>query len=308
MNVGIDPQTFGKVAVLLGGTAAEREISLQSGAAVLQALQQSGVDAHAIDAADAVLTQLQQGGFDRVFNVLHGRGGEDGIIQGALETLGLPYTGSNVLGSALGMDKLRSKALWRGLGLPVAASRVLGADHDAAAVVAELGLPLIIKPSREGSSLGMSKVDSADQLAAAYADAATLDTEVFAEAWLPGAEYTVALLDGRALPVIRLEVPGSFFDYNAKYVGEQTRYLLPCGLDAEAEQAIQQLALDAFDTLGGSGWGRVDLRCDSAGKPHLLEINTVPGMTAHSLVPMAADHAGLSFAELVLAILETTTR
>lgn len=308
MSIGIDAGQFGKVAVLLGGTAAEREISLKSGAAVLQALQQSGVDAHAIDAADAPLTQLQQGGFDRVFNVLHGRGGEDGVIQGALETLGLPYTGSGILGSALGMDKLRSKAMWRGLGMPVAADRLLNADDDPEAIAAELGLPLIIKPSREGSSIGMSKVDSADQLAAAYADAAELDTEVFAESWLPGAEYTVALLDGRPLPVIRLEVPGGFYDYNAKYVGEETRYLLPCGLDADAEQAMQQLALQAFAALGASGWGRVDLRCDAAGKPHLLEINTVPGMTDHSLVPMAARHAGLSFEELVLAILETTIR
>jgi D-alanine-D-alanine ligase len=206
------------------------------------------------------------------------------------------------------MDKLRSKAVWRGLGLPVAADRLLSADDDAAEIVAELGLPLIIKPSREGSSLGMSKVDNADQLAAAFADAASLDTEVFAESWLPGNEYTVAVLDGNTLPAIRLEVPGGFYDYNAKYIGEETRYLLPCGLDSDAEQAMQQLALQAFESLGGAGWGRVDLRCDAAGKPHLLEINTVPGMTDHSLVPMAARHAGLSFAELVLAILETTTR
>lgn len=308
MSSCMDVRQFGKVAVLLGGTAAERDISLMSGAAVLQALRQSGVDAHAIDAADAPLTQLQQGGFDRVFNVLHGRGGEDGVIQGALETLGLPYTGSGILGSALGMDKLRSKAIWRGLGMPVAADRLLSADDDAAAVASEIGLPLIIKPCREGSSLGMSKVDSADQLAAAYVDAAALDAEVFAESWLPGAEYTVALLDGQALPVIRLEVPGGFYDYDAKYIGEQTRYLLPCGLDADAEQAIQQLAIDAFAALGASGWGRVDLRCDATGRPHLLEINTVPGMTDHSLVPMAARHAGLSFADLVLAILETTSR
>ena len=306
MSSPVDTKKFGKVAVLLGGTAAEREISLLSGAAVLQALQQSGVDAHAIDCGDALLAQLQQGDFDRAFNVLHGRGGEDGVIQGVLETVGLPYTGSGVLGSALGMDKLRSKAVWRGLDMPVAADRRLGADDDAVAVAAELGLPLIIKPCREGSSLGMSKVDSADQLAAAYADAAVLDAEVFAERWLPGAEYTVAVLDGRALPVIRLEVPGGFYDYDAKYVGEKTRYLLPCGLDAEAEEAIQQLALEAFAALGASGWGRVDLRCDAAGKPHLLEINTVPGMTDHSLVPMAARHAGLSFGDLVLAILETT--
>jgi len=299
---------FGKVAVLLGGSAAEREVSLNSGAAVLAALRERAIDAHPVDPAVNGLIELQQGGFERVFNVLHGRGGEDGTIQGALEMLGLPYTGSGVLGSALGMDKLRSKALWQGLGLPIAPHRLLSGDEDPAALVAAIGLPLIIKPSREGSSLGMSRVDSADQLAAAYADAASLDTEVFAEAWLPGAEYTVAILDGRALPVIRLEVPGGFYDYDAKYVGAGTRYLLPCGLDESAEAEMQTLALDAFAALGGDGWGRVDLRCDAQGQARLLEINTVPGMTDHSLVPMAAKAAGMSFADLVVAILETTAR
>jgi D-alanine-D-alanine ligase len=301
-------QAHGKVAVLLGGTAAEREVSLKSGAAVLAALLRRGVDAHPVDAAEQPLQQLQDGGFERVFIALHGRGGEDGVIQGALETLGLPYTGSGVLGSALGMDKVRSKAVWRGLGLPIAAHRLLTGDESADEVIAELGLPLIVKPSREGSSLGMSRVEDSAQLTAAYRDAAVLDTEVFAEAWLPGAEYTVAILAGRALPAIRLEVPGGFYDYQAKYVGEDTRYLLPCGLDAEAEAEMANLARQAFTALGGEGWGRVDLRCDQQGTARLLEINTVPGMTDHSLVPMAAQAAGMEFEDLVMAILETSRR
>jgi len=299
---------FGRVAVLLGGTAAEREVSLNSGAAVLAALRGRDIDAHPFDPAMTDFSELSRGGYQRVFNVLHGRGGEDGVVQGALEMLGLPYTGSDVLGSALGMDKLRSKALWQGLAMPVAPHRILNGSEDPATIVAELGLPLIVKPSREGSSLGMSRVDSADQLAAAHADAAALDAEVFAEAWLPGAEYTVAILKRSALPVIRLEVPGGFYDYDAKYVGEGTRYLIPCGLDARQEAEMQTLALAAFEALGGSGWGRVDLRCDANGRPRLLEINTVPGMTDHSLVPMAAQAAGMSFADLVVAILETTLR
>ena len=301
-------QAHDKVAVLLGGTAAEREVSLKSGAAVLAALLRRGVDAHPVDAAEQPLQQLQDGGFERVFIALHGRGGEDGVIQGALETLGLPYTGSGVLGSALGMDKVRSKAVWRGLGLPIAAHRLLTGDESTDEVIAELGLPLIVKPSREGSSLGMSRVEDSAQLTAAYRDAAALDTEVFAEAWLPGAEYTVAILAGRALPAIRLEVPGGFYDYQAKYVGEDTRYLLPCGLDAEAEAEMANLARQAFTALGGEGWGRVDLRCDQQGTARLLEINTVPGMTDHSLVPMAAQAAGMEFDDLVMAILETSRR
>jgi D-alanine-D-alanine ligase len=305
MNIN---ETYGKVAVLLGGTSAEREVSLKSGAAVLAALQNRGVDAHPVDAAEQPLRQLQDGSYERVFIALHGRGGEDGVIQGALETLGLPYTGSGVLGSALGMDKVRSKAVWRGLGMPIAAHRLLTGDDSADDVVAELGLPLIIKPSREGSSLGMSRVEDSTQLSAAYRDAAALDTEVFAEAWLPGAEYTVAILAGLPLPVIRLEVPGGFYDYQAKYVGEDTRYLLPCGLDAAAEAEMADLAMRAFTALGGEGWGRVDLRCDQQGSARLLEINTVPGMTDHSLVPMAARAAGMEFDDLVMAILETSRR
>lgn len=302
----MNSETWGKVAVLLGGTAAEREVSLKSGAAVLSALHNRGVDAHPVDAAERPLQQLQDGGYQRVFIALHGRGGEDGAIQGALETLGLPYTGSGVLGSALGMDKIRSKAVWRGMGMPIAAHRLLTGKESADEVVAELGLPLIVKPSREGSSLGMSRIEDSTQLSAAFADAAALDTEVFAESWLPGAEYTVAILAGRALPAIRLEVPGGFYDYQAKYVGDGTQYLLPCGLAAVAEAEMAALAMEAFAVLGGEGWGRVDLRCDQHGVPHLLEINTVPGMTDHSLVPMAARAAGMDFDDLVMAILETS--
>lgn len=297
---------YGKVAVLLGGDSAEREVSLASGAAVLAALRRQSVDAHPVDVAEIPLCQLQQHGFERAFIALHGRGGEDGVIQGALETLKLPYTGSGVLGSALGMDKLRSKAVWQGLGMPVAAHRLLTGTESADQVVAELGLPLMVKPSREGSSLGMSRVESSDQLDAAFHDAMALDAEVFAEAWLPGAEYTVALLDGKPLPAIRLEVPGGFYDYQAKYVGDETRYLVPCGLDAEAEQRLQELSVAAFAALGADGWGRVDLRLDAQGVARLLEINTVPGMTDHSLVPMAAAVAGIDFDALVLAILETS--
>ena len=306
-------QKFGRVAVLMGGTSAEREVSLSSGAAVFAALLRQGVDAVAVDVGDQPLTQLQAPGqpeqpFDRAFIALHGRGGEDGVIQGALETLGLPYTGSGVLGSALGMDKLRSKAVWRGLDMPVAPHIRLQDGDDMAEVAREIGLPVIIKPAREGSSIGMARVETVEDLAAAYDDAARLDSDVFAEAWLPGNEYTVSVLGDRALPVIRLEVPGGFYDYHAKYEAEDTRYLVPCGLGTDQEAALQELALNAFEALDGHGWGRVDLRCDAAGKPHLLEINTVPGMTDHSLVPMAAAAAGMDFDQLVIRILESSER
>lgn len=297
---------YGKVAVLYGGESAEREVSLVSGAAVLAALRRKSVHAHPVDAVGDPLSALRQGGFDRVFIALHGRGGEDGVIQGALDSIKMPYTGSGVLGSALGMDKLRSKALWDGLGMPIAAHQLLTGNDLAEEIVGRLGLPLMVKPSREGSSLGMSRVETTEQLDAAYREAAALDTEVFAESWLPGAEYTVALLNNRALPVIRLEVPGGFYDYDAKYVGAETRYLIPCGLEASQEQALQQLALDAFNALGASGWGRVDIRFDAQGQARLLEINTVPGMTDHSLVPMAAAAAGIDFDSLVIAILDTS--
>lgn len=300
-------QSFGKVAVLMGGLAAEREVSLKSGAAVLQALQRRGVDAHPIDVkGPQVLKELEQGGFDRVFIALHGRGGEDGVMQGALETLGLPYTGSGVLGSALGMDKLRSKQLWLGAGLPTPEYVSLHADTDFEAVVGKLGLPIMVKPAREGSSIGATKVMEAGQLPKAWALAARHDAWVLAERWIHGAEYTAAVLRGEPLPLIRLETPRDFYDYEAKYHADTTRYHCPCGLDAARERELQALALRAFDAVGASGWGRVDFMLENDGRPWLIEVNTVPGMTDHSLVPMAARAAGIDFDELVWRILETS--
>ncbi|SCZ50419.1 D-alanine--D-alanine ligase [Thiohalomonas denitrificans] len=301
-----DPKAFGRVALLMGGLSAEREVSLKSGAACLAALERRRVDVHGIDAGRDVLDRLGTGGFDRVFIALHGRGGEDGAIQGALETMGLPYTGSGVLASALGMDKLRTKQVWMGGGLPTPAFEVLTADSDFASVTARLGLPLMVKPAREGSSIGMSWVESPEHLAAAYAEAAHYDREVFAEAWVTGAEYTVAILSGEALPAIRLETPHSFYDYEAKYRANTTRYHVPCGLDAEREAELRRLALDAFRSVGGSGWGRVDIMADAEGRLWPIEVNTIPGMTDHSLVPMAAQAAGIDFDELVWRILETS--
>ena len=300
-----DPRTFGKVAVLMGGHSAEREISLKSGAAVLRALQSRQVDAHGVDAADAdVLGRLRRGGYDRVFVALHGRGGEDGVMQGALEVLGLPYTGSGVLGSALSMDKVRSKRLWRGAGLPTPAFAVITgpADLDAAR---DLGFPLMIKPAQEGSSIGMSKVDREADLRGAWEQAARYDAEVLAERWVEGSEYTAALLGGQALPLIRLETPRAFYDYEAKYQADSTRYICPCGLPEDRERQLQDLARQAYDVLGGGGWGRVDFLVDAEGAPALIEANTIPGMTDHSLVPMAARAAGLDFETLVWRILET---
>ncbi|WP_303901772.1 D-alanine--D-alanine ligase [Thiohalomonas denitrificans] len=301
-----DPKAFGRVALLMGGLSAEREVSLKSGAACLAALERRGVDVHGIDAGRDVLDRLGTGGFDRVFIALHGRGGEDGAIQGALETMGLPYTGSGVLASALGMDKLRTKQVWMGGGLPTPAFEVLTADSDFASVAARLGLPLMVKPAREGSSIGMSRVESPEHLAAAYAEAARYDREVFAEAWVTGAEYTVAILSGEPLPAIRLETPHSFYDYEAKYRANTTRYHVPCGLHAEREAELGRLALDAFRGVGASGWGRVDIMADAEGRLWPIEVNTIPGMTDHSLVPMAAQAAGIDFDELVWRILETS--
>lgn len=296
---------FGKVAVLLGGEAAEREISLKSGAAVLAALQRQGVDAHPIDPDATLLERLRAGAFDRAFIILHGRGGEDGQVQGALQTIRLPYTGSGVLGSALGMDKYRCKLVWSGSGLPTA-DYVLLRDAADLPAAAELGFPLMIKPVHEGSSIGMARVESADELERAWRNAAEYDALVLAERWIQGAEYTCAILGREALPLIRLETPHAFYDFEAKYRADSTRYHCPCGLDAADEARLRQLALDAFDAVGASGWGRVDLMVDDSGRPFLLEINTVPGMTDHSLVPMAARVAGIDFDALVWKILETS--
>lgn len=300
----LDVKQFGRVAVLFGGTAAERPISLISGAAVLKALQAAGVDAHGFDPAERDIVEVQ--GFDRAFIVLHGRGGEDGVIQGVLEQFGVPYTGSGVMASAIGMDKARTKQLWLGCGLPTPTYRRLQAGMDFQTVVDALGLPLMVKPAREGSSIGMAKVYSVDELARAYEVAAEHDGEVIAEHFIEGSEYTVAILHERALPVIRMIPAKDFYDFEAKYQRNDTQYRIPCGLAAEEEQQLQQIALEAFQVLGARGWGRIDAMRDRDGRFWLLEINTVPGMTDHSLVPMAAKAAGMDFTDLVLAILAGT--
>ncbi len=299
---------FGKVAVMLGGTSAERPVSLNSGNAVLAALLRQGVDAHPFDPANRNLGDLIGGEFDRVFIALHGRYGEDGCMQGALELLGLPYTGSGVMASALGMDKWRTKLLWRAGGLPTADWTMLDADSDFAAVEKQLGLPIFVKPAREGSSIGMSKVTEPGTLGAAYATAVEHDTLVLAEKFIDGPEFTVAVLGETALPLIRLEPAQdkAFYDFEAKYLRNDTQYHCPAGLSDDKEQALRRLALDAFRLLGGQGWGRVDLMLDRFGNPYLLEANTSPGMTDHSLVPMAARAAGHDFDALCLAILEQT--
>jgi D-alanine-D-alanine ligase len=294
----------GKVAVLYGGRSAEREISLKSGTAVLTALLKNGVDAQPFDPAEQDLYKLLEGGFKRAFIALHGRFGEDGTMQGALELMNIPYTGSGVLASALAMDKWRSKLVWQAAGLPVPAYEMLDAASDLDATVERLGLPLFIKPANEGSSVGISKVKKASEMRAAYAEAAKHDKLVIAEVFIGGGEYTVAILGEQALPVIKIEPANEFYDYEAKYLRNDTRYLCPSDLSQEKEAEMQRLALQSFALIGGAGWGRVDFLMDDAGQPYLLEINTVPGMTDHSLVPMAARQAGISFEQLVLTILE----
>lgn len=300
------PADMGRVAVLMGGWSAEREISLRSGREVLAGLQARGVDAHALDAGRDVITALERGDYDRAFVALHGRGGEDGVIQAGLELLGMPYTGSGVLGSALAMDKLRSKQVWRGAGLPTPEYMELRPDTDLDDVVAALGLPLIVKPAHEGSSIGMTRVNSADALAAARDEAARFDGDILAERWITGEEYTVSLLGNEVLPAIRLETPRTFYDFAAKYEADDTRYHCPCGLEGDALAELNALSVEAFRVLGGRGWGRVDVMRDARGAFWLLEVNTIPGMTDHSLVPMAAAAAGLSFEELVWRILLTS--
>jgi len=301
----INAKDFGRVAVLMGGWAAEREVSLVSGQAVLEGLLRRGVNAHGIDAGKDVLTILSAGAYDRVFNVLHGRGGEDGVIQGALEILGLPYTGSGVMGSSIGMDKYRSKLLFQSLGLPTPGFMLIQNADDLVAA-GRLGFPLMIKPALEGSSIGMSRADDADQLRIAWQKAAEYDSHVMAERWITGAEYTAAILGDQPLPLIKLETSHPFYDYEAKYVADDTRYLVPCGLDNDAEARLQALALSAFEAIGASGWGRVDILMDEQQNPWLIEVNTVPGMTSHSLVPMAANAVGVDFDELVWRILAQT--
>lgn len=297
---------FGKVAVLMGGPSAEREVSLKSGAAVLAALKRRGIDADGIDADRDIIERLARGGYARAFIALHGRWGEDGVIQGALEVIGLPYTGSGVMASALGMDKLRCKQLWKGAGVATPAYEVLTADSDFSRVVKHLGLPLFVKPAREGSSFGISKVTDASQLEAAWTTAAKYDDIVIAERGIVGQELTIGILGEQALPVIRLQPAREFYDYEAKYILDTTVYHCPSGLSPTDERRVQRLALAAFSAVGASGWGRVDVMRDGDGRAYVLEINTVPGMTDHSLVPKAAKAAGIDFDELVVRILQTS--
>ncbi len=292
---------FGKVAVLFGGTSAEREVSLNSGSRVLAALKRQGVDAHAFDPAERSLDELR--GFDRAFIALHGRHGEDGTIQGVLELMGIPFTGSGVMASALGMDKWRTKMLWQAAGLPVPEYALLNAQSDFADIEEELGLPLFVKPATEGSSIGISMVKHAGDLAAAYADAARYDPLVIAERGVLGGEYTVGILGDEVLPIIKIEPATEFYDYEAKYTRDDTRYLCPCGLPEVKEMRIRAQAREAFRVLGGRGWGRVDFLMDEEGNPYFLEVNTSPGMTDHSLVPMAARVAGIDYDTLVLKVL-----
>ena len=299
----LPPSRFGRVAVLFGGKSAEREVSLKSGAAVLAALLRSGVDAHAFDPAVQNLQALVDDGFDRAFIALHGRFGEDGTVQGALELLGIPYTGSGVMASALGMDKWRSKLVWRAGGLPIPDYALLDDYSDWQAIAQRLGLPLFVKPANEGSSVGISKVKATGELPAAYREAARHDKLVLAESFIGGGEYTVAILGDQALPVIKIEPANEFYDYEAKYLRNDTRYLCPSDLSAAQEAEMQGLAKQAFALIGGRGWGRVDFLKGADGKLYVLEANTSPGMTDHSLVPMAARQAGMSFEQLVLNIL-----
>jgi len=300
-----------KIAVLSGGTSAEREVSLNSGAAVLAGLREGGVNAHLVDPKETDVTRLKELGFDKVFIALHGRGGEDGTLQGLLDIIGLPYTGSGVMASAISMDKLRSKLLWQGAGLPVAPWVALtrrefeqGLTAAITGRIAALGLPVIVKPSREGSSVGMSKVDKAGDISSALALAFQHDEEVLVEKWLSGPEFTVAMLGEEILPSIRIQPAGTFYDYEAKYLSDETQYFCPSGLDAGRETEINALVLKAWQVLGCHGWGRIDVMQDSDGQFYLLEANTSPGMTSHSLVPMAARQAGMSFSQLVVRILD----
>ena len=298
---------LGRVGVLMGGWSAEREVSLQSGATVLEALRALGVEAEGVDLRrDTAVEQILAGGFDRCFIVVHGTGGEDGTLQALLEMLGLPYTGSGVLGSALGMDKWRCKLLWQAQGLPVVPGEVLHEGDDYEAVVERLGLPLFVKPSQEGSSVGVSRVERAEDLPQAYAVAAACHGQVLVEPAMPGGDYTVAVLAGEALPAIRIQPANGFYDYAAKYLREDTRYLCPCGLPPAVQRRLGELALAAFRAVDGRGWGRVDFLFDDAGEPRLAEVNTVPGMTPHSLVPMAARAAGMDLQTLVWRILEAS--
>lgn len=301
-----DPKVFGKVAVVYGGNSMEREVSLWSGEAVLKALQAKGIDAHGIDAKDdGFLRTLEAEKFDRVFIIVHGRGGEDGVLQGALEHLNIPYTGSGVLASSLAMDKIRTKQLWKAVGLPVLESYIIEDADAAKALQSQLTYPVAVKPSEEGSSIGVSRVDHAEDLVKAWEAAGGYNSPVFAENWIIGnGEYTCAILNGEALPIIRMETDLAFYDYEAKYLRDDTRYFCPSGLSDADEARFRELCEAAFKSIGAKGWARVDFVVDRNNNPWLLEINMVPGMTNHSLVPMAAKTEGLSFEDLCWLILE----
>ena len=299
----IAPADFGRVAVLFGGKSAEREVSLNSGNAVLAALQSAGVDAFGIDVGDDFISRITQEKIDRAFIILHGRGGEDGSMQGLLECLGIPYTGSGILASALAMDKLRTKQVWHSLGIPTPRHAVLATEADCICAAKELSFPLIVKPAHEGSSIGMAKVNNVDELISAWTEASKYDSQVLVEQWITGPEFTIATLRDQVLPPIALGTPHSFFDYDAKYVANDTQYRVPCGLDEAKEKELMDLTAKACEAIGIAGWGRLDVMQDAQGQFWLLEVNTAPGMTDHSLVPMAAKAAGLDFQQLVLSIL-----
>ncbi|MFT7235145.1 MAG: D-alanine-D-alanine ligase [Methylophagaceae bacterium] len=298
--------SFGKVAVLMGGQSAERIISLRSGDAVLAALISQGIDVHKVDVGQDIAQQLTAGMFDRAFIILHGRGGEDGEIQGVLNSLAIPYTGSDITGAVLSMNKALSKDIWRQVNLPTANFSHVDNQTDPDKLISQLGLPLFVKPVNEGSSIGMTKVTKLTDLLPAIETALMYDEEVIAEQWIEGGEYTVAILDGVVLPVIRLKTPNDFYDFDAKYEANTTEYLCPAGLNKYDDALCQNLALEAFKALRMSGWGRIDLMRDQQGQFYLLEANSIPGLTDHSLVPMAALQAGLSFEQLVTKILETS--
>ncbi|HED36520.1 MAG TPA: D-alanine--D-alanine ligase [Gammaproteobacteria bacterium] len=295
---------FENVAVFMGGWSAEREVSLMSGTAVTAALERLEIPTTAVDVNRNICSEIQQQSYSHVFNVLHGRGGEDGVIQGLLDVLGIPYTGSGVLGSALAMDKLRCKKLWQGIGLPTPEYRLLNSEEDCTEAIELLGLPLMIKPVLEGSSIGISKVSSDDEMMPSWRDAKACGGPVIAEQYIDGEEYTAAILNDRVLPMVRLKTNNEFYDYQAKYISDKTEFYCPCGLSESVEAELAVMMMKSFRAVMGENWGRVDFMMDSEQKPWLIEVNTVPGMTDHSLVPMAAKQAGISFDELVLQILQ----
>ena len=297
-----------KIAVLMGGTSAEREVSLNSGNAVLNALRTQGYDAHPVDPKEVSVLELKQHGFDRAFNILHGRGGEDGIIQGALEQIGLPYTGCDVMTSALTMDKMRTKMLWKGFGLPIAEMEIVTKENvtelNPSKIVERLGLPLMVKPSREGSSVGLTKVNAVEELTAAVETALECDDTVLIEEWLSGVEMTVPVLDNQVLPAVQIIPDGEFYDYHAKYISDNTQYICPAPLSKAREEELHRLVKAAYDAVGCRGWSRIDVMTDSKGEFRLVEVNTTPGMTSHSLFPKSAATVGYTFEQLVEKILE----